>query len=157
MEFLFLLTGVTTDSFVKEGMDLYASRIKHYVNFEIREIKPGKKGSKKLVKEQKKQEAAAIMKHLEKSDFLVLLDEHGKQYTSRRFADFIQKKMNAGYKRIVFLVGGAYGFDEALKNRADALLSLSEMTFPHQLIRIIFLEQLYRAYTILNNEPYHNV
>lgn len=156
MEIVFLLTGHTDTEYLKQGMDIYASRIRHYVRFSVKEIKLNKKELRKQPAEQKKAEAITIMKHLEPQDYLVLLDEYGKQYTSREFSSFIQKKMNAGTKRLVFLVGGAWGFDESVKQRANAKLSVSKMTFPHQLIRLIFMEQLYRAFTILKNEPYHN-
>lgn len=156
MEIVFLLTGATDESYLKAGIELYAARVKHYVRFKIAEIKLNRKEQKKKPDELMKAEAAAVEKHLEPGDFLVILDEHGRQFSSREFSGFLQKKMNAGTKRLVFLVGGAWGFDPSIKKRADASLSVSKMTFPHQLIRLIFMEQLYRAFTILRNEPYHN-
>lgn len=156
MEIVFLLTGHTDADYLKQGMDIYARRIRHYVRFSVKEIKLNKKDLRKQPAEQKKAEATAILKNVDNQDFLVLLDEYGKQYSSREFSSFIQKRMNAGTKRLVFVVGGAWGFDEAVKQRANAKLSVSKMTFPHQLIRVIFMEQLYRAFTILKNEPYHN-
>jgi 23S rRNA (pseudouridine1915-N3)-methyltransferase len=156
MEIVFLLTGQTDADYLKQGMDIYARRISHYIRFSVKEIKLNKKDLRKQPAEQKKAEATAILKNLDNQDYLVLLDEYGKQYSSRDFSSFIQKKMNAGTKRLVFLVGGAWGFDESVKQRANSKLSVSRMTFPHQLIRVIFMEQLYRAFTILKNEPYHN-
>ncbi len=156
MEIVFLLTGATDETYLKEGMEKYASRISHYIRFSTAEIKLNRREMKKPPDELMKAEAAAVEKYLEPGDFLVILDEHGRQYSSREFSGFLQKKMNAGTKRLIFLVGGAWGFDPAIKKRAGASLSVSKMTFPHQLIRVIFMEQLYRAFTILRNEPYHN-
>ncbi|MFO8086208.1 MAG: 23S rRNA (pseudouridine(1915)-N(3))-methyltransferase RlmH [Bacteroidales bacterium] len=156
MEIILLLTGFTDQEYIKKGMALYAKRLKHYVRFDVMEIPiPSVKGKKQFA-EQKKAEVEKIMKHIRSTDHLILLDEHKQQLSSRAFAGFLQKKMNAGHKRLIFLVGGAYGFDQRICDRADDWLSLSSMTFPHQLIRLIFLEQLYRGFTIIHNEPYHN-
>ena len=156
MEFLFLLSGQTNEDYLKQGMDIFESRIKHYIKFDIKEVKLNKKEQKKDTEEQMKKEGSALLKHIKSTDFVVLLDEHGQELTSKKFAAFLQKKMNAGIKRIVFVVGGAYGFDRQVKERANAEIAISRMTFPHQLVRLLFLEQLYRAFTILKGEPYHN-
>ncbi len=112
---------------------------------------------KKLdAEERKRQEAKALLSKLDSSDVVVLLDEKGQQYTSEGFAEFLQKKMNAGPKRLVFVVGGAFGFDQSIYDQFPSRLALSKMTFSHQMIRLFTAEQIYRAFTILNNEPYHN-
>ena len=141
--------------FVKEGVAMFSTRIKNYSSFEY-EVIDIKKNKFKDPKGIKKWEAEALLHLLSPSDHVILLDENGKSFTSRKFSDWLQQKMNLSYKSVVFIVGGAFGFDESLKQRADALLSISDMTFSHQLIRVIFLEQLYRAFTILKNEKYHN-
>ncbi|MCF8219490.1 MAG: 23S rRNA (pseudouridine(1915)-N(3))-methyltransferase RlmH [Bacteroidales bacterium] len=156
MEILFLLIGQTSEDYLKQGMEIYQSRIRHYIKFDVKEVRLNKKELKKDPEEQKKAEGSALLKQIKTTDFVILLDEHGQEYTSKKFAAFLQKKMNAGKKRIVFVVGGAYGFDKQITERANAEIALSRMTFPHQLIRLLFLEQLYRAFTILKGEPYHN-
>ena len=140
---------------MQQGLDEYVKRLRHYVDFSVEvipDIKAGKKASDELCK----QEGDAILSRLELSDWLILLDEGGKSYTSRQFASQLQKWMNASPKRLVFVVGGAYGFTEAVRQRSNALLSLSQLTFTHQMVRPIFAEQLYRAFTILRGEKYHN-
>jgi len=155
MKIKFVVLGKTHIPFVKEGEQIFKSRIKKYIPFqyEVLEVKKNHSTDTKLVK---KLEAAAVLKITQPGDFVVLLDEKGKSMSSRKFSEWIQHKLNLSYKNIVFVVGGAFGFDDDLKKRADAKLSLSEMTYSHQMIRIIFLEQLYRAFTILRNEKYHN-
>ncbi|MFW6020184.1 MAG: 23S rRNA (pseudouridine(1915)-N(3))-methyltransferase RlmH, partial [Bacteroidales bacterium] len=145
MEILFLLSGQTNEDYLKQGIEIYKSRVNHYVKFDIKEVKLNKKEQKKEPEEQIKKEGAALLKQIKSTDFVVLLDEHGQELTSKKFAAFLQKKMNAGIKRIVFVVGGAYGFDKQMKERANAEIAVSRMTFPHQLVRLLFLEQLYRA------------
>ena len=156
MEILLLLSGQTSEDYLKQGMEVYESRIQRYLKFYVKEVKLHKKEQKKSPAEQKKAESIALLKQLRTTDFVILLDEHGQEFTSKKFAGFIQKKMIAGIKRIVFVVGGAYGFGSQMKERANAEIAVSRMTFPHQLVRLLFLEQLYRAFTILNGEPYHN-
>lgn len=156
MEILLLLSGQTSEDYLKQGMEVYESRIQRYLKFYVKEVKLHKKEQKKSPAEQKKAESIALLKQLSTTDFVILLDEHGQEFTSKKFAGFIQKKMIAGIKRIVFVVGGAYGFGNQMKERANAEIAVSRMTFPHQLVRLLFLEQLYRAFTILNGEPYHN-
>jgi len=151
------VVGKTGQAFVDDGLELYINRIKRYVNFSLNEIKTSKFSAKTPVKEIKEKEGEQILNRVgDKDNYLVLLDEKGKQLNSIKFASFLLKKMQSGKKKIVFIVGGAYGFPAAVNQRADYMLSLSEMTFSHQIIRVIFAEQLYRAFTIINKEPYHN-
>lgn len=156
MQIILLLNGKTDQSFVYEGFTTFETRIKRYVKFSTLVV-PALKNTKNMPADtQKNMEADAMLAHLQPSDFVILLDENGQQFSSATFADFLQKQMNAGPKRLVFVVGGPYGFGEIMYRRANATVSLSEMTFSHQIIRMIFAEQLYRAFTILNGEPYHN-
>jgi len=151
-----ITVGKTDVKWVKEGLDIYVSRLKHYVQFKVTEI-PELKKAQALSRDQiKEKEGELILKQLEQSDTLVLLDEHGIEYRSTEFAGFIEKHMLSGTKRLVFAVGGAYGFSPEVHSRARAKMSLSKMTFTHQMVRTIFAEQLYRAFTILKGEPYHN-
>ena len=134
----------------------YENRLKHYVKFQI-EIIPDIKGAKNMSEaQQKEKEAENILKKLQATDILVLLDEHGKQYSSVSFSAFMQKKMNAGTKQLVFVIGGPYGFSDSIYQRAKDMVSLSKMTFSHQMVRLFVVEQVYRAFTILKNEPYHH-
>jgi len=147
--------GKTNFSFLREGIELYKNRIDHYINFEVIEIPDKKQGGSDMVSITKR-EGEAILSKIAANDFLVILDEKGKEMASVEFAKFLSIKMNQQAKRIIFAIGGAYGFSEAVYDRADASFSLSKLTFSHQLVRIIFLEQLYRAFTILRGEPYHH-
>lgn len=148
--------GKTSERYLEEGMAIYQKRLEHYLKFEL-SIIPDIKNAGKLGGERlKAQEAQAVQQRLRPGDFLVLLDENGKQYSSEGFAEFMNHKLQLSYKRLVFLIGGAYGFAPELRQQAGQALSLSRMTFSHQMARLFFLEQLYRAMAILNNEPYHN-
>ena len=148
--------GKTSERYLEEGMELYSRRLGHYLRFGL-EILPDVKKAGRLGPEQLKgKEGEAVLQRLKTGDYLVLLDESGKQYTSESFAGFLDHRMQLSHKRIIFLIGGAFGFSPELYARADGKLSLSQMTFSHQMVRLFFLEQLYRAMTILNNEPYHN-
>lgn len=156
MKTIFLLTGKTRNSYLIEGINEYQKRIRNYLSLDLVEI-PDLKNTRNLSPEKvKENEGKQIFQQLQKGDFVVLLDEKGKEFTSRQFADFMQARMLSSIKRIVFVTGGAWGFSREIYKRADLSLSLSKMTFPHQLVRLIFLEQLYRALTILKGEPYHN-
>jgi 23S rRNA (pseudouridine1915-N3)-methyltransferase len=156
MKITFLQIDKTDDESIKKIIDKYSARLKHYISFEIITI-PDIKNSKNLSPEQfKEKEAEAISKYFNGNRFIVLLDENGKHISSKEFAGFIQQKLNQSVKELCFLIGGAYGVAESIKKSVNYTMSLSKMTFPHQLIRIIFIEQLYRAMTILKNEPYHN-
>jgi 23S rRNA (pseudouridine1915-N3)-methyltransferase len=157
MQVVLMLNGKTDQAFVSEGFAMFETRIKRYVKFSTIVI-PALKNTKNIpIETQKNMEAELMLAQLQPSDTVILLDEKGKQSTSVKFANYLQKQMNAGIKRLVFIVGGPYGFSETMCQRANEKISLSEMTFSHQLIRLIFAEQLYRAFTILNGEPYHNV
>jgi 23S rRNA (pseudouridine1915-N3)-methyltransferase len=156
MKIAFLVVGKTTDNALQNLQDQYNNRLKHYINFE-NIIIPELKNTKNLSEEvQKEKEGEQILKALDASDDVVLLDDKGKQYSSMDFSDYIQRKMNASTRRLVFIVGGPYGFSSAVYARANGKLSLSLMTFSHQMIRLLFVEQLYRAFTILKGEPYHH-
>ncbi|MDY4612654.1 MAG: 23S rRNA (pseudouridine(1915)-N(3))-methyltransferase RlmH [Sodaliphilus sp.] len=148
--------GKTSIGYLKQGIDEYIKRLKHYVPFEIKYI-DDIKNTKNISEDQQKQtEGAKILSLLDKSDFVVLLDEHGKEYTSMQYSSYIQKRMLSGAKKVVFVIGGPYGFSQEVYDRANDKISFSKMTFNHEMIRLIFTEQLYRAYTIINHEPYHH-
>lgn len=152
----FVCIGKTGKSFLEEGEKEYLSRLKHYIQLERIEI-PDVKNAKNLSVEQIKElEGKEISSKIQAGELLILLDEKGQTFSSNDFAQFIQKKFNAGGKGIVFVVGGAYGFSDEIYALATAKISLSTMTFSHQMVRMIFLEQLYRAMTILKGEPYHH-
>jgi 23S rRNA (pseudouridine1915-N3)-methyltransferase len=148
--------GKTAFPYLEEGMGIYESRLKRYLPFQV-ETLPDVKNAQKLSGAQlKTKEGELILARLKPDDHLVLLDERGKMYASREWAKVWEGELMKPHKRIIFLIGGAYGFSEKVYERANAKLSLSKMTFSHQMIRLFFLEQLYRAMTILRNEPYHN-
>lgn len=150
------MVGKTDFPFVKEGVGIYEKRIERYVTYSHIEI-PELKGASSLSPSQiKEKEQEMIFKHIKEGDRVILLDERGAVYSSIEWAHRIEKEMSSGIKNLVFIVGGAYGFSEGMYRRADALLSLSKMTFSHQIIRLFFAEQLYRAFTIIKGEPYHN-
>jgi 23S rRNA (pseudouridine1915-N3)-methyltransferase len=146
----------TDEKYLQEGIDIYIKRLKHYVNFELVVIPALKDTKNASADEVKEREATLLLKHLEKSDVIVLLDEHGKEHTSVGFSKYLQKQMNSGIRNLTFVVGGAFAFSPKVYAKATDKLSLSQMTFSHQMIRLFFVEQLYRAFTILNHEPYHN-
>jgi len=156
MKIKLLTIGATPKNYLLEGEVLFDKRIKNYIAFEKIEI-PDVRNAKSLSKEQIKSEEGRLILHkIQSSDVVVLLDERGKELRSVEFADWMQQIMNQGPKQIVFVVGGPYGFSEEVYARANRKLSLSQMTFSHQMIRLFFMEQLYRAFSILNNEPYHH-
>lgn len=148
--------GKTSIGYLKQGIDEYIKRLKHYVPFEIKYIDDIKNTKNISEDQQKRTEGAKILSLLDKSDFVVLLDEHGKEYTSMQYSSYIQKRMLSGAKKVVFVIGGPYGFTQEVYDRANDKISFSKMTFNHEMIRLIFTEQLYRAYTIINHEPYHH-
>ena len=156
MKIVFIQVGKTDSGFVQEGADIYANRLKFYSPFEIITLPNLKKGNSIPFEQIKKQESDKIILEIKESDHIVLLHDTGKQFRSIEFADFIKNKMNTLSGRLVFIIGGAYGVDERIFERANQCLSLSKMTFSHQMVRMIFLEQLYRAFSILKNEPYHH-
>ncbi len=148
--------GKTSIGYLKQGIDEYIKRLKHYVPFEIKYIDDIKNTKNISEDQQKRTEGAKILSLLDKSDFVVLLDEHGKEYTSMQYSSYIQKRMLSGAKKVVFVIGGPYGFSQEVYDRANDKISFSKMTFNHEMIRLIFTEQLYRAYTIINHETYHH-
>ncbi|MBU1368858.1 MAG: 23S rRNA (pseudouridine(1915)-N(3))-methyltransferase RlmH [Bacteroidetes bacterium] len=156
MKILFLVIGKTDERYLEDGLKKYVERLKHYVGLEMKVI-PDIKNRKALSEEaQQEAEAQLILAALQAGDSLVLLDENGKQFHSRAFAAYLEKQMIQSVKRLVFVVGGPYGFSEAVYRRSVLKISLSPMTFSHQLVRLIFAEQLYRAFTIIRGEPYHH-
>lgn len=155
MDIVLLTVGKTDVKWVKEGLDLYVSRLRHYVSFDLKEI-PQLKNVSALSREQiREREGELILKALRPSDEVVLLDEHGREFRSLEFAKYLEGKTLQG-RNLVFVVGGAYGFSEAVYARCDGKISLSKMTFSHQMVRTVFAEQLYRAFTIIKGEPYHH-
>ena len=156
MQIKVLAIGKTDQSAIQELIGVYSNRLGHYVRFDW-EVIPDLKNTKSLSESvQKEKEGELILKKIQAQDELILLDERGKSFSSAEFAEFLQKKMNSGLRQLVFVIGGPYGFSEAVYLRAHAKLSLSKMTFSHQMIRPFFIEQLYRSFTILRNEPYHH-
>lgn len=148
--------GKTNERYLEEGMALYEKRLKHYLPFQWMVI-PDIKGAGSLSAQQvKAKEGESILSKLKEDDLLILLDERGRSLSSEGFAIYLDKKLQQSQRRLIFLIGGAYGFSDALYERAKDQLSLSSMTFSHQMVRLFFMEQLYRAMTILRNEPYHN-
>jgi 23S rRNA (pseudouridine1915-N3)-methyltransferase len=156
MKISLVLVGKTFQAFVGEGVAEYSARLKHYLPFET-EVIPELKSAKSLSTEQiKEREGELLLQRFQSGDRIVLLDERGLTFTSEGFAAFIEKRMQAGTKRLVFVVGGAYGFAQKVYDVANDRIALSAMTFSHQLVRLVFAEQLYRAMTIINGEPYHH-
>jgi len=156
MKITLLLTGKTELDYILKGAEEYIKRIKRYNSFEVVTI-PDIKNAKNLTIDQYKQkEAENQLKYLQNADLIILLDEFGKEYTSVDFARYIESKMQTSIKNMVFIVGGAFGFAPEIKKLSHQSISLSLLTFPHQLVRLIFLEQLYRAFTIIRNEKYHH-
>jgi 23S rRNA (pseudouridine1915-N3)-methyltransferase len=157
MKITLLLSGKTEDDYIIKGFSKYEQRLKHYIAFETIVI-PALKNTKALsIEQQKSREGELILKHIQSSDRVILLDENGKEYSSVAFSEFIQNQMNSGIKNLVFVVGGPYGFSEEIYKKTHGKISLSKMTFSHQMVRLFFVEQVYRAMTILKNEPYHHV
>lgn len=157
MKILLLVIGKTDDEYLITGIKKYVGRLGHYVSFELKEI-PDIRNRKTLSEEQqKKSESFLLLSQFQAGDYVILLDENGKQFTSVEFSENIEKLMASGNKRIVFVIGGPYGFSQEVYAKANAKMSLSPMTFSHQMVRLIFVEQLYRAFTILKGEPYHHV
>ena len=142
--------------YIQSGIDEYVGRLKHYCDFELVVIPALKNLGKATPDEVKEREGQLILKQLERVDCAVLLDEHGKEYTSVGFSEYLQKQMNSGIRSLAFVIGGAFGFSPAVYAAAQHKVSLSQMTFNHQMVRLFFVEQLYRAFTILRHEKYHN-
>jgi len=157
MKITLILNGKTEDEHIIKGFAIYEQRLKHYLGFETVVI-PALKNTKALsIEQQKQKEGELLFKQIQPSDRLILLDENGKEYSSVGFSEFIQQQMNSGIKNLVFVVGGPYGFSDEVYKRANGKISLSKMTFSHQMVRLFFVEQVYRAMTILKGEPYHHL
>lgn len=157
MRILLLQIDKTQESYLAEGIAIYVKRLKNYCSLETDTISVPKAVRQRSIGEQKLEEARLILNAVSPEDVLVLLDENGTEFGSQEFAQFIAQKQNASVRRLVFLIGGPFGFDQQVYKRANSQLSLSRMTFSHQMIRLFFTEQLYRAYTILKGEKYHHV
>ncbi|MDR2950871.1 MAG: 23S rRNA (pseudouridine(1915)-N(3))-methyltransferase RlmH [Prevotella sp.] len=156
MKIILLAIGKTDAGYFIDAIKEYTKRLEHYIPFEM-QIIPNIKNTKSLTIDQhKEKEGELILKNLQAGDHLVLLDDKGKEYTSVQFANYIEKKTHTVSKRLIFVIGGPYGFSQSVYEKANEKLTLSRMTFSHQMVRLIFVEQLYRAMTILNNEPYHH-
>lgn len=156
MKITLLCIGKTDEKYLIEGIEKYTKRLKFYVNFNI-VVLPDIKNVKSLSAEQQKdKEALLILKQLQPQDFVVLLDEHGKEFRSLEFSVYLEKMIIQSVQHLVFVIGGPYGFDQKIYDRAKSKISLSKMTFSHQMIRLFFTEQLYRALSIMKGEPYHH-
>lgn len=156
MKIKLLAIGKTDSRELQKLVDVYLKRLKHYVKFEL-QLLPDIKNTKNLsASDQMEKEAELILKHVESSESLYLLDENGLEYSSVDFAKLLQKQMNRGIKEWVLVIGGPYGFSDSIKQKAQGKISLSKMTFSHQMVRLFLVEQIYRACTILRNEPYHH-
>lgn len=156
MQIKLLAIGKTDHASIQDLIREYSSRLGYYIRFDL-EVIPDLKNTKSISETtQKEKEGELILKKIQTSDELILLDERGKTFTSMEFSEYLQKKMNAGLRQLIFVIGGPYGFSEAVYSRANGKISLSKMTFSHQMIRPFFIEQIYRAFTILRNEPYHH-
>lgn len=156
MKIKLLVIGKTDDKHLLQLINTYQNRLKHYIKFEL-EIIPDIKNVKNLSEEQQKEkEGELILNKIQSSDQLILLDEKGKDFRSVEFANWLQKKMNSGIKQLVLVIGGPYGFSETMYKKASGKIAFSKMTFSHQMIRLFVVEQLYRGFSILRNEPYHH-
>jgi 23S rRNA (pseudouridine1915-N3)-methyltransferase len=156
MKITFLTVGKTEDAYLKDGIEKYVKRLKHYTKLELAEVAELKNTKSLSPEQQKAKEAELILKKIAVTDHVILLDERGMELSSKQFAGYIDKKAIAGASNLLFIVGGPFGFDASVYQRANDKLSLSPMTFSHQMVRLFFVEQLYRAFTIIKGEPYHN-
>ncbi len=156
MKIHFWAIGKTNEKYLREGIGIFTKRLGHYLPFEMQELPDIKQAGKLSPVALKEKEGEMVLQRLKSDDYLILLDERGKRYTSEAFARQINKWLQLSQKRIIFLVGGAYGFSTDLYQRANQKIALSEMTFSHQMVRLFFVEQLYRGMSILRNQPYHN-
>ena len=156
MQLSLLVLGKTDSAQIETEIKRYESRLKHYLPFELRVIPDVRRGSKLTPEEQKRAEGIELLRYITPTDRVYLFDERGESYTSRAFATFIERAMVSGERRLVFIIGGPYGFPPEVYERADGQVSLSRMTFSHQMVRLFAIEQLYRAQTIIRGEPYHH-
>lgn len=156
MKITLMCVGKTDDDFVKVGVEKYLNRLKHYTSFNI-VVLPDVKNVKNMSKQQQMdKEADFFLKQITNQDFVILLDEKGKEFRSVEFSKYLSQKMVAGVTHVIFLIGGPYGFSEKVRERANYFVSLSKLTFSHQMVRLFFVEQVYRAFTIMKGEPYHH-
>ena len=156
MKVRLIVVGKTDEKYLIQGIKKYEDRLKHYVKFSLEVIPDVKRGKKTNVSQLQLDEGKAILSKVKSNEFLVLLDERGQEFNSVQFAKFFEKKMVGGVNSMVFVVGGAFGFSQEMYDRANSKISLSQMTFSHQMIRLFFVEQIYRAFTIIKGEKYHN-
>lgn len=156
MKILLVVIGKTDENYLQTGIDIFTKRLKHYIPFEMKVIPDLKKTKNLSADQQKALEGDLLEQTFQPGDQIVLLDEKGKEFTSVKFSNFIEKKMVSGLKRLVFVIGGPYGFSDKIYNLSHSKIALSQMTFSHQMVRLVFVEQVYRAMTILRNEPYHH-
>jgi 23S rRNA (pseudouridine1915-N3)-methyltransferase len=156
MKIKLIAIGKTTNDYLRQGIEIFSHRLSFYIPFEIQYINDLKHTKNITENQQKLLEGKNILSIIDKSDYVILLDEHGKEYTSMEFSKYIEKRMSSISNDIMFIVGGPYGFSQEVYDRANEKISLSKMTFPHEMIRLIFVEQLYRAMTIIHHEPYHH-
>ncbi|MCT4671762.1 MAG: 23S rRNA (pseudouridine(1915)-N(3))-methyltransferase RlmH [Prolixibacteraceae bacterium] len=156
MKVTFLVIGKTDQKYLQEGIKIFEKRLGHYLPYEMKIIPDIKNNRKLSENQQKEKEGELILQQVQNSDTLILMDERGEMYDSIQFSKFIEKKMVMGTRNLFFVIGGPYGFSPKVYERCDGKISLSRMTFSHQMVRLIFVEQLYRAMTILKNEPYHH-
>lgn len=156
MKVVLVVIGKTDEAYLQTGIDKYEKRLKHYIGYEMKVIPDLKKTKNLSENQQKTMEGQLIIQSFQPGDHVILLDEKGRDYTSVDYSKMIEKRMLAGLKRLVFVIGGPYGFSDEVYAKANGKISLSKMTFSHQMVRLIFAEQLYRAMTILKNEPYHH-
>lgn len=157
MKITLLCIGKTDESYLINGIDKYVKRLQYYTSFKLVVLPDVKKSKGMNTQVQKKKEAELLLKNITAADEVILLDENGKEYASLTFSAFLEKKMLHSSSNLVFIIGGPFGFDDAIYQRANAKIALSRMTFSHQMIRLFFVEQLYRSFTIMKNEPYHHI
>lgn len=156
MKIKLIQAGKTDEEYLREGIGIFEKRLQHYIPFQTLTL-PALRNTRNLtVAQQKEKEGLAILTSFQPTDRIVLLDEKGKRFTSKGFASYLDTAMNRSVQQLVFVIGGPYGFSDAVYERAHERMSLSEMTFSHQMVRLFFTEQVYRAFTILRNEPYHH-
>lgn len=156
MKITLLVIGKTDEQYLETGIAKYVGRLEHYVPFELKIISDIKNRKTLTEAQQKKSEGELLLAQFQPGDAIVLLDENGKTFSSRNFSKWIETQMNTGCKRLVFVIGGPYGFSQEVYEKANSKISLSEMTFSHQMVRLVFVEQLYRAFTIMKGEAYHH-
>jgi len=156
MKIELLVIGKTDNKIIKDGFEIYEKRLTHYIPFSMNIIPDIKNVKNMSIEQQKEKEGIEILKRIDNTDLIILLDENGKEFTSKGFSEFIEQKSIAGTKKLIFVIGGPYGFSKEVYQRSNSKISLSKMTFSHQMVRMIFAEQLYRAMTIIKGEPYHH-